>query len=214
VAVQSVNRRPLSLLTLREAAAYGARFASGEKFLDEALKNNKVKFAGLWAMDGTTKYVTFLTDWTNVAASAADATKDRRTLSDSDLEDIPQGGLLHAVVEITARGLLNTGPATERFGGGRAGVRLKFGSTVIEPISGSLVQDKGGVYFPLWIYMAGVYGNLGWAVVTEPGHWQKKIVMHFAFDLDEKQWKSKGTVLLVEASGKQADEAFDFSRLR
>jgi hypothetical protein len=96
----------------------------------------------------------------------AAAKKEGRGLTDADVQAIPVTGLLHVILEIHARGLLNTGPATARFATGK-------------------------------------------------GAMTKKMVLDFAYPpLSDKQAKSKGSIVLIDAAGKGYKAEFDFGKLR
>jgi hypothetical protein len=209
-----IPTRKLSADELREAATYGRRWNSADQFLDDGLKDHRVKFSGAFAMDGTSKYATFLTDWTTVAAAAAAAKKEHRELSDGDLQAIPVSGLLHAILEVHARGLLNTGPATGRFANGRVQLLLKFSDGTVQPVESPLVTERNGPYFPMWTYMVNTYGSLGWSILVAPGAITKKIVLDFAYPpLNDRQVRGKASVVLIDADGKEYKSDFDFSKL-
>src|SRR5712692_7674909 len=92
VLVATTQLVALSESDVKGAVAFGARFKSADQFLDDGLKPYKFKIAGVMATDGTSKYVTVLTDWTTIAAASADAHRRLRELTAEDIAKFPNTG--------------------------------------------------------------------------------------------------------------------------
>jgi len=87
---------------IQAAIREGSKYKTIDKFLDKGLKGRRVRLASAMAVDGISKYVTFFNDWQAVAAEAAAAHQRMRELN---AEEVQSTGLLHAYVEVHARGV-------------------------------------------------------------------------------------------------------------
>src|SRR5438132_3544159 len=101
-----IRTAALSDSEVKNAIAFGEQFKSADQFLDDGLKPYKFKIAGIMATDGTSKYVTVLTDWTTIAAASADAHRRLRELTADDMARFPNAGLIQVIAEMHARGMI------------------------------------------------------------------------------------------------------------
>ena len=198
-----------------EAVAFGARFKSADQFLDDGLKPYKFKIAGVMATDGTSKYVTLLTDWTTIAAASADAHRRLRELTANDIAQFPRSGLIQAVAEMHARGLVPVHRMQGRYGNGRTHLVLRFGETIVQPLDQRVMSDTSSPAYELWIFTSTTFGNLGWVLMQPAAGWpEEKIVANFTFSLTEQQRHSKGKAILIDGNGSKDDADVDFGKLK
>jgi len=123
----------------------------------------RVQLASNMATDGTSKYATFFNDWLAVAAESAAAHQQMRELK---AEDVQSKGLLHAFVEVHARGASGTGKLDRRYGHERAHLVLKIGDRIVQPVGKSMMY-RDGQSVPMFLL----------------GSPSGKITLEFAFDV-------------------------------
>ena len=205
----------LSENEVKDAVAFGARFKSADQFLDDGLKPYKLKIAGVMATDGTSKYVTVLTDWTTIAAASADAHRRLRELTADDMAKFPNTGLIQVIAEMHARGMIPAHRMQGRYGNGRTHVVLKFGETIVQPLEQQVVSDVSSPAYTLWAFTSNTLGSLGWVVAQPVGGWpEEKIMTNFTFSLSAEQRRSKGKVILIDGNGSRDDVDVAFSKLK
>lgn len=112
---------------------FGKGKAVGD-FFDEELKKKgkRVRLAGLMAMDGISKHVTFFNDWEAVAAQVVAANQQMRGFK---AEEAQTAGLLHAYVDVHALGLIPSSKLVERYGAQQVHLVLLIEGQVIQPVS-------------------------------------------------------------------------------
>jgi hypothetical protein len=195
--------------------AFGARFKSADQFLDDGLKPYKFRLAGVMATDGTSKYVTLLTDWTTIAAASADAHRRLRKLTEEEIAKFPNTGLVQAIAEMHARGIIAVSRMQGRYGSGRTHLVLAFGETIVQPLDQRVMSDVTSPAYQLWVFTSTTFSGLGWALVQPAGGWpEQKIVTNFTFSLSEQQRRSKGKLVLIDGNGSRDDVDVDFAKLR
>jgi len=209
----AVRVSALSEPEVRDAIAFGTTFKSANQFLDDGLKPYKFKIAGVMATDGTSKYVTLLTDWTTIAAASADAHRRLRELTAEEIAKFPNTGLVQVIAEMHARGLIPAGRMQKRYGQGRTHIVLKFANVIVQPLEQQVVADVRSPAYGLWVFTSNTFGNLGWTLVPT-GSSEEKIVTNFTFSLPDEQRRSKGKIVLIDGNGSQDDADVDFSKLK
>jgi len=159
----------------------GAKYKTKDKFLENGLKGKRVKLASSMALDGISKYATFFNDWNAVAAESAAARQQLRQLQP---EDVESAGLLHAFVEIHARGAIPASKLNRRYLENRAHLVLQIGDRVVQPVSKNMIkrsdQSPGMV-------LAGVPSG--------------KITLDFAFDVSPENLQTPVEVILIDGDG-------------
>jgi hypothetical protein len=204
----------LSQDAVKDAVAFGSRFKSADQFLNDGLRPYKFKIAGFMATDGTSKYVTLLTDWTTIAAASADAHRRLRTLTEDEIAKFPRSGLIQAIAEMDARGMVPVHRMQGRYGNGRTHLVLTFGETIVQPLDQRVMSDVSSPAYQLWVFTSTTFGSLGWAIVQPVGGWpEEKIVTNFTFSLSEQQRGSKGKLILIDGNGSKDDHDVDFGKL-
>lgn len=98
---------------VQSAILHGSMYRTADQFLERGLKGRRTKVAGAMAMDGISKYATFFNDWGAVSVASAAASQQMRKVNRDDLQI---NGLLHAFVEIHARGANGVGKLDRRYG--------------------------------------------------------------------------------------------------
>jgi hypothetical protein len=205
----------LSDTQITDAVNFGKTWKSADKFLEDGLKPYKSKIAGFMATDGTSKYVTVLTDWTTIAAASADAHRRMRELTGDEIAELPNTGLIQVVAEMHARGIVPVHRMQGRYGGDRTHVVMKFGDTVVQPLERTVVSDTSTPAYRVLLVSSTVYGSLGWVLSTPPGGWpEEKIVTRFVFSLSPEQRHGRGKVTLIDGNGSKDDVDVDFSKLK
>jgi len=179
----------LSREQIQSAIHEGRRYKTADQYLEKGMKGKRVKFAGAMAIDGTSKYATFFDDWQAVAAEAAAANQQLRELKP---DEIQSGGLLHAFVEIHARGASGTGKLDRRYGNGRAHLVLKMGDRIIQPIDKDMIYRSGQ---SLAMFALGAKSG--------------KITLAFAFDVSPEDLRSPIEVILVDGDGNRHSQTVD-----
>jgi len=174
---------------IQAAIREGAKYKTIDKFLEKGLKGKRVKLAGAMAMDGISKYVTFFNDWYAIAAEAAAANQQLRELRPEDLQ--PKC-LLHAFVEIHARGAIPTSKLNRRYRETRAHLVLKIGDRIIQPVSKSMIKKSD--QSPGMI-IAGI----------ETG----KITLDFSFPVSGADLEAPVEVILVDGDGNRHQQKAD-----
>lgn len=181
----------LTAQQIQAAIQEGSRYKTIDKFLEKGLRGKRVKLAGAMAVDGISKYATFFNDWQAVAAESAGANQQMRELS---VADVDSKGLLHAFVEVHARGAIPTSKLNRRYREQRAHLVLKIGDRVIQPVEKNMIRksDQG-----VGMILAGV----------ESG----KITLNFAFDVSPEDLKAPVEVILIDGDGNRHQEKADLS---
>jgi hypothetical protein len=180
---------PLSAEKIVEAITYEEQFNSKDDYLAHGLKGQKIKLASAMAMDGISKYVTFYGDWDAIAAYAADAKREMRPVTP---EGIKSTGLLHAFVEVAARGALPVSKLNRRYFGNHAHLVLKTedGKT-IQPIEKEMLTQMDQ--------------TTGSTVVESLliGYAAKKNTIEFSFNVSLQELNHVAEVILTDGDGHQ-----------
>ena len=174
---------------IQAAIQKGSQYKTIDKFLDNGLKGKRVKLASAMAVDGISKYATFFNDWQAVAAEAAAAHQQMRELR---VDEVQSTGLLHAYVEVHARGAIPTGKLNRRYREQRAHLVLKIGGRVIQPVEKKMIK-KSDQSAPMAV--------LG----TQEG----KITLDFAFDVSPDDLRTPVEVILIDGDGNRHQEKAD-----
>lgn len=181
----------LSQAQIESAIAEGQRYKTVDKFLEHGLKGNRVKIDGAMARDGISKYCTFFNDWYAAAAESAAANQQMRTIKP---EDIQSNGLLHAFVEVNARGDAPISKLNRRYRDQRAHLVLKIGERIIQPTEKIMVKQSDPSPAMTWL-------GLG----TQSG----KITLTFAFDVSSDDLKQPVQVILIDGDGNRHQQTAD-----
>lgn len=174
---------------IQAAIQKGSQYKTVDKFLDNGPKRKRIKLASAMAVDGISKYVTFFNDWQAVAAEAAAARQQMRELH---VDDVQSTGLLHAYVEVHARGAIPTGKLNRRYGDQRAHLVLKLGERVIQPVEKKMIR-KSDQSAPMAV--------LG----TQEG----KITLDFDFDVTPEDLQLPIEAILIDGDGNKHQEKAD-----
>jgi len=167
----------------------GRKYKTIDKFLENGLKGKRVRLASAMAVDGISKYVTFFNDWQAVAAESAAAHQQMRELK---ADDVQTAGLLHAFVEIHARGSIPTGKLNRRYREQRAHLVLKIGERVIQPVEKSMIK-KSDQSAPMAVL----------------GVQEGKIALDFAFDVSPDDLQAPVEVILIDGDGNKHQHTVD-----
>lgn len=132
-----VSSAVLTEAQMEQAIAYGARFKTRDKFLEKGLEGVRVKLASAMAMDGISKYATFFNDWNFIAAESAAANQHMRSVKPSDFEPM---GMLHAFVEVHARGAIPASKMNRRYLDQRAHLVIMVGDKVVQPAEKQMLK--------------------------------------------------------------------------
>jgi hypothetical protein len=181
----------LNEVQIGQAIAYGARFKTKDKFLEKGLKGVRVKLASSMAMDGISKYATFFDDWNLIAAESAAANQQMRTVKPADFEP---SGMLHAFVEVHARGALPASKMNRRYLDQRAHLVIKSGDTVIQPSSKQMLKKSDQ--------------SLGMAIAGVPSG---KITLQFDFEVSPEDLARKVEIILIDGDGNRHQANADLS---
>jgi hypothetical protein len=184
---------PLTPQQIQAAIVEGSKYKTIDKFLEKGLKGRRVKLAGAMAMDGISKYATFFNDWYAVAAESAAANQQMRELKPDEVEST---GLLHAFVEVHARGAIPTSKLNRRYREKRAHLVLKIGERVVQPIAKSMIKKSDQ---SVGMILAGV----------ESG----KITLDFAFDVTPEDLQAPVEIVLTDGDGNKHQQRADLKGL-
>jgi len=176
------NGPVLSQQQIKSAIQEGDKYGTVDKFLEKGLRGKRVKLASAMAMDGISKYATFFNDWQAVAAEAAAASEQGRELNSDEIES---RGLLHAYVELRARGTIPTGKLSRRYREQRAHLVLKIGDRVIQPVAQNIIKKSDGIF--------------------QGG----KITLKFAFAVSPEDLNSPVEVILTDGDGNSHEQRAD-----
>lgn len=166
---------------IQAAIQKGSQYKTIDNFLDNGLKGRRIKLASAMALDGISKYATFFNDWQATAGEAAAAHQQMRELH---VDEIQSTGLLHAYIEVHARGAIPTGKLNRRYREQRAHLVLKIGDRVIQPVEKRMIK-KSDQSAPMAV--------LG----TQEG----KITLDFAFDVSPDDLQAPVEVILIDGDG-------------
>jgi len=181
----------LTAQQVQAAIQEGSKYKTIDKFLEKGLKGKRVKLASAMAMDGISKYATFFNDWQAVAAEAAAAHQQMRVLK---ADEVQSNGLLHAFVEVHARGAIPTSKMNRRYRDERAHLVLKVGERVIQPVAKSMTKQSDQ---SVGMIVAGVA--------------EGKITLDFAFDVSSDDLLSPVEVILIDGDGNKHHATVDLS---
>ncbi len=165
------------------AIAYGAQYKTKDKFLEKGLHGVRVKLASAMAFDGISKYATFFNDWNYIAAESAGANQQLREVRPEDFN--PQG-LLHAFVEVHARGAIPASKLNRRYLEQRAHLVIRVGDKNIQPIEKSMLKRSDQ--------------SPGSIVLGLP---TGKITLEFAFEVSPAAVAEDVEVILIDGDGNQ-----------
>ncbi len=185
LASQPQAATPLTIDQIREAIRYGEGFKSRADYLQHGMKGVRVKLASAMAMDGISKYATFYGDWDAVAASAADAKREMRTVRP---EEITSTGLIYALVEVHGRGAIPTSKLDRRYLNGHAHLVLRAGDKKIQPVEKSVLNQND----------QSTAGVLMWGK-----DFAQKDTLEFAFDVTPADLDQPVEVILIDGDGHQ-----------
>jgi hypothetical protein len=174
-----------SLTTEQVAAAiaYGAHYKTKDKFLEKGLRGVRVKLASAMAVDGISKFATFFNDWNYIAAEAAGANQQLREVKP---EDFHPEGLLHAFVEVHARGAIPASKLNRRYLQGRAHLVIRVDDRTIQPVTKSMLKRSDQ--------------SPGSIVLGLP---TGKITLEFAFEVAATDIAQEVEVILIDGDGNQ-----------
>jgi hypothetical protein len=176
---------------IEAAIQEGSKYNTIDKFLEKGLKGKRVQLASAMAMDGISKYATFFNDWQAVAAESAAAHQQMRELK---ADDVQANGLLHAFVEVHARGAIPVSKMNRRYREQRAHLVLKIGEQVIQPVAKSMIKQSDQ---SVGMILAGVA--------------EGKITLDFAFDVAPEDLQSPVEVILIDGDGNRHHQKADLN---
>jgi hypothetical protein len=181
----------LTTAQIQNAIQEGSKYKTVDKFLEKGLRGRRVKMASAMAVDGISKYATFYNDWQAVAAEAAAANQQMREMKP---EQIESSGMLHAFVEIHARGAIPTSKLNRRYREQRAHLVLRIGEKIIQPVEKNMIRksDQG-----VGMILAGVPSG--------------KITLDFAFDVLPQDLQAPIEVILIDGDGNRHQQKADLS---
>jgi hypothetical protein len=162
---------------IQAAIQQGSKYKTLDKFLAKGLKGKRVRLAGAMALDGISKYATFFNDLQAVAAEAAIARQQKRELK---ADEVQMKGLLHAYVEVHARGVIPTSKMKRRYRERKALLVLQVGNRVIEPVENTMIRKSNQ---PARIVIVGDF------------------TFAFAFDVSPEDLKAPVMVTLIDGDG-------------
>lgn len=214
--VQTVvaTKKVLDEKDLTEAMALANRFKKHNDFLEDGLKPYKVRMSSAMAMDGMSKYLTVITDWTTVAGAAADAKRQLKPFALENAKQVPLNGLVHIIVEIHARGLIPTKRIESKYGNGKAHLVLQFGEENVQPLDHKLLSETSSAFYYGWNFTVVTFGNMGWLFGGPAGWQEKKFVMSFSYQLTDAQMEKKARAILIDSNSGQDKVDIDFAQLR
>jgi hypothetical protein len=197
-----------------KAVAEGQSFKSRVQYLEKGLKKQKIQLASAWAADGTSKYVTFFTDYDAVASAAAQAKQEMREFTVEDAKQLPLSGLTFAHVEIHARGAIPIMKMSKRYVQNMAHLVLEVDGKIIQPISKQVtsVADTS-VVIPVAFYSYWQGHTVSILTGGTLGFDGAKVEMEFAYSLDPSIKTKTGKVILIDALGNKHEEKVDFSKV-
>jgi hypothetical protein len=176
---------------IEAAIQEGSKYNTIDKFLEKGLKGKRVQLASAMATDGISKYATFFNDWQAVAAESAAAHQQMRELK---ADDVQANGLLHAFVEVHARGAIPVSKMNRRYREQRAHLVLKIGEQVIQPVAKSMIKQSDQ---SVGMILAGVA--------------EGKITLDFAFDVAPEDLQSPVEVILIDGDGNRHHQKADLN---
>ncbi len=179
----------LTPVQIQAAIQDGGTYKTVDKFLEHGLKGKRVKLASAMALDGISKYATFFNDWQAVAAESASAHQQMRELK---VDEIQMNGLLHAYVEVHARGAIPASKLNRRYREQRAHLVLKIGERIVQPIEKTMIK-KSDQSVP--------------AIFA--GFQEGKITLDFAFDVSPEDLQNPVTVILIDGDGNKHQQKAD-----
>jgi carbon monoxide dehydrogenase subunit G len=176
---------------IQAAIQEGSKYKTVDKFLEKGLKGKRVRLASSMAVDGISKYATFFNDWQAVAAQSAAAHQQMRELK---AEDVEANGLLHAFVEVHARGSIPASKMNRRYREQRAHLVLKIGERVIQPVAKSMIKQSDQ---SVGMILAGMA--------------EGKVTLDFAFDVSPEDLQSPVEVILIDGDGNKHQQMADLN---
>jgi hypothetical protein len=176
---------------VQAAIQEGSKYKTIDRFLEKGLKGKRVKLASAMAVDGISKYATFFNDWQAIAAEAAAAHQQLRELR---ADDVQASGLLHAFVEVHARGAIPASKMNRRYREQRAHLVLKIGERIVQPVAKSMMKQSDQ---SVGMIVAGVA--------------EGKITLDFAFDVSPEDLQSPVEVILIDGDGNKHHQTVDLS---
>lgn len=175
---------------IQAAIQEGSKFKTADQFFEKGLKGKRVQLASAMAVDGISKYATFFNDWQGIAAEAAAANQQMRELK---VDGVHSSGLLHALVEVHARGIIPTGKMERRYSGERAHLVLKIGERVIQPTEKKMLSKSE--------QFASIFA----------GAPAGRITLDFAFDVLPDDLRSPVLVILIDGDGNKHQQKTDLA---
>lgn len=164
---------------IQAAIQEGSQYKNVDEYYTKGLKGKRITLATAMALDGIGKYATFFNDWQAVAAEAAAAKQQMRELKPADIQS---SGLLHAFVEVQARGIIPSRNLNRRYADQRAHLVLKIGQRIIQPVDKRMISKDE--------FLSKLFGAPS-----------EKITLNFAFDVSPDDLKSPVTVILIDGDG-------------
>jgi hypothetical protein len=183
LAISLANGQTLTTDQIAAAIAYGSHYKTRDQFLEKGLRGIRVKVASAMALDGISKFATFFNDWNYIAAEAAGANQQLREVKP---EDFDAEGLLHAFVEIHARGAIPASKLNRRYLQDRAHLVIRVGDKTIQPVAKSMLKRSDQ--------------SPGSVVLGLP---TGKITLEFAFGVAPNEMAQEVEVILVDGDGNQ-----------
>jgi hypothetical protein len=194
------------------AIAFGKRFPSRVKFLEDGTKTNKVQLASAMAMDGISKYVTLFTDFDAVAAAAAQARQEMRDFTEADAAALHLSALVYANVAVHGRGAIPVKKVEKRFIQNPAHLVLQIDGAVVQPVSKGLKSAERSVTdLGVTSVSATRIGGVSLLTANRLGWEDNRAELEFAFELTPEQMKKRATIILIDGEGNRNQKDIDLS---
>jgi hypothetical protein len=177
---------------IRTAIQEGGEYNTVDEYLAKGLKGRRVKLAGKMAKDGIHKIAIFYNDWYAVAIESVAAKQSGRELR---IADVDSRGLLHAFVEVQAKGILPIGKMDRRYGRQRANLLLKIGDRILQPTPNSKLKRSLETHDSIWT---------GRSV---------RASLEFGFDVSPEDIQSPVEVILIDGDGHKHRQEADLTNV-
>jgi hypothetical protein len=197
-----------------QAIAYGKRFKSRAKFLDDGIKPNKIQLASSMAIDGISKYVTLFTDFEAVAAAAAAANQEMRDFTEADAAKLPLSRLVYANVAVHGRGAIPVAKVEKRFIHNAPHLVLQIDGVIVQPLTKEAkAPERRETDLGVTSVSVTQLGSVSLLTANRLGWIENRVELEFAFRLSPEQLKKHATVILIDGEGNRTQKEVDLSKI-
>jgi hypothetical protein len=209
------RQQVLPLIKIEDAISRGAQFRTRDEFLQKGLKGNRVQLSSLLGRDGISKRITFFTDFDIVAAASAAAAQQMRTLTPTDVQQLPLSGLLYANVLVYAMGTFPAAKVLRRYSADRAHLVLQIDGNIIQPVTKETLSVRDTSWsLPISLYTWYNIGHVSLLTGGALGSEGARAEMEFAFRLTPEQLNSNAVVILIDGDGRRYEETVDLPSIQ